>query len=233
MENAAAPEGTPAATPVRAALWARVRPALAAIAAFGSPGNMAFAALLGAGAFIAAAIAAPIEAPAEAAPPPPRSSQPLTDVSVTPGALPLDPAGALQPVGVAPAAAIESVLDYAVVFFWPATPQTVADPVAIREGPADYARVIRAARPGERLRINGKVAAAPGGPWLRVRLADGRDGYFAARTVDVGAFRRRRAAEVETAAAGMADPAIVDGLGAPLIVDRTQPDDAEIGPPAF
>lgn len=214
------------------ALWARAKPAIGAAFAFGSPGNMVFAALLGAGAFLLAALAGPMDAPAEASPPAsPAPAAGLTEAALAlPGLVQVDPM-APAPVGTAPTAAIDNVLDYAVVYFWPATPQTVAEPAAIRDGPSGGSKLIRAARPGERLRINGKVEDAPGGPWLRVRLADGKDGYFAARTVDVGVFRRRRA--IETEAAAMADDPAFDAVGAPLIVDRTVSEESEIGPPSF
>ena len=137
----------------------------------------------------------------------------------------------LAPIGTPPPAAIETALDYDVVFYWPARPQTVAEPAAIREGPATYARVIRSAHPGERLRINGRVEEAPNGPWLRVRLADGQDGYFAAHTIDVGVFRQRRAVE----ATQVADTGVVvEAAGAPLL--SSSPDaygDPESGPPLF
>jgi hypothetical protein len=226
--------------------WSRVRPALRAAFSFGSPGSMVLAAAIGAGAFLAAALAGPMDSPAEAAPPridPPAAGLteaarppdvPVADVSVAgvsvPGVAADAAAEAPAPVGAAPGAAVESVLDQDVVFFWPATPQTVEQPVAIRTGPSGTAPLIRNARPGERLRINGKAPDALGGPWHRVRLADGRDGYFAARTVDVAAWRRRRAAEADAAFAGGTDPA---ARGAPLIYDRAVSEESETGPPSF
>jgi hypothetical protein len=142
----------------------------------------------------------------------------------------MTPVSAPLPLGAPPAAPVQLALDYDVTFFWPKTPQTVAEAVAIREGPADYAKVIRSARPGERLRINGKVEDAPDGPWLRVRLEDGRDGYFAADTLEIGQFRRRRAEErvLEAETAPEAAPA---AAGAPLIV--AGPDGPEAGSPSF
>ena len=197
-------------------------------ATFGSAGSMVLAALMGMAAFALALASTPLSAP-EAPPVAPAVSQPpLTSISV-PRA---PPAGEpeLAPIGTAPGPAVETVLDYDVTFYWPATPQTVAEPVAIRDGPAPYARVIRSARPGERLRINGRAEDAPRGPWLRVRLEDGRDGYFAAHTVDVGAFRRKRAAEIATPDPA-AEAAVADG--APLTLNVPPPPDADFGPPTF
>lgn len=194
---------------------------------FGSAGSMVLAALLGAATF-AFALAAP-KPPAPAIAPEMRGR--LTDVSA-PAPAAAEAPGALAPMGAPPPAAIETALDYDVVFFWPARPQTVASAAAIRKGPAAWAPVIRNARPGERLRINGRVDDAPNGPWLRVRLADGQDGYFAARTVDVGVFRQRRAEEAPQVAATGETP--VEAAGAPLIAPP--PDEAagpEAGAPSF
>lgn len=212
-------------------------PVARAVATFGSAGNMAFAAALGAGAFVVALASGPMETPAVAASVTPVQSAAATaparaaDAPVVRGPVAEAAPAAPAPTGTAPAPAIENVLDYAVAFYWPARPQTVAEPVALREAPAGYARVIRAARPGERLRINGRVADAPGGPWLRVRLADGRDGYFAARTLDVGAFRSRRAAAATTGTG--ADVAAAES-GAPFVVlPPAIAEESEIGPPSF
>jgi hypothetical protein len=202
----------------------------------GSAGSLVFAAVLGAAAFAAALAAAPLGPPAAkaAAPAAIRPHLPLTDVSTAqpaaddPAALELLPA-----TGAPPPPAIDTALDFEVVFYWPATPQTVSEPTAIREGPAPWARVVRSARPGERLRINGRVDAAPQGPWYRVRLADGRDGYFAAHTVDSASFRRRR--EPTQVAEAMAP--VGDAVGAPLMPTPPPEDGGPemdvIGPPAF
>lgn len=234
MEPAVALETT--VTPTAAALAARAR-ALAwswarQAATFGSAGSMVLAACVGAVAFVIALSSTPMQAATPAptairAPSAPAVRGPLTDISA-PSDIEL-----LAPVGTPPGAAVETALDYDVVFFWPATPQTVAEPVAIRAGPAARAHVIRSARPGERLRINGRVASAPNGPWLRVRLETGQDGYFAARTMDVGAFRRQRAADPANAALA---PDAGDGvvIGAPLTVAAPEiKPDADTGPPAF
>ncbi len=217
-------------------------PVARAVATFGSAGNMAFAAALGAGAFLVALASGPMETPAVAASVKPvQSAAAPASARAAPGAAADAPVvrgpvaeaapAAPAPTGTAPAPAIENVLDYAVAFYWPARPQTVAEPVALREAPAGYARVIRAARPGERLRINGRVTDAPGGPWLRVRLADGRDGYFAARTLDVGAFRSRRAAAAATGTG--ADVAAAES-GAPFVIlPPAIAEESEIGPPSF
>lgn len=203
-------------------LWARQA------ATFGSAGSMLLAAVAGVIAFAFALASIPVEtlqaAPpvAPAATPAPASHAPLTNISA-PGELP-------APIGTAPGPAVETALDYDVVFYWPARPQTVVEPVAIRDGPAPYAHVIRSARPGERLRINGRAEDAPNGPWLRVRLEDGRDGYFAAKTVDVGVFRRKRAVETATPDANAGEAA---ETGAPITLNVPPPPDADFGPPTF
>jgi len=185
---------------------------------FGSPASMIGASALGAIACTVALASWPAASPVAVA------HAPEASVEETLAAY------APEPVGSAPARLVQTALDYDVAYFWPKSPQTVATPVAIRTGPADYAELIRAARPGERLRINGVAADAPGGPWLRVRMEDGRDGYFAAETIEIGAFRRSRAQEraVEAAAVAEAAPA---STGAPLVV--AGPSEAEVGPPSF
>jgi len=185
---------------------------------FGSPASMTAAALVGVALCAAALATWPTTNTAMAAHAPAAVEAAMTPIS------------APTPTGAPPSAPVQLALDYDVTFFWPKTPQTVAEAVAIREGPADYAKVIRAARPGERLRINGRVEDAPDGPWLRVRLEDGRDGYFAAQTLEVGQFRRRRAEErvLEAETAPEAGPVSV---GAPLIV--AGPDGPEAGSPSF
>lgn len=213
---------------------ARLRAWARHAATFGSAGSMVLGAVLGAAAFVfaLASPSAPVSASTPATVRAPEIRGRLTDISapVTPAPAMVAP-DMLAPIGAPPPAAIETALDYDVVFFWPARPQTVAEPVAIRDGPASYARVLRSARPGERLRINGRVEDAPNGPWLRVRLADGQDGYFAARTVDVGAFRQRRATEAaQVAEAGAVS---VEAAGAPLMSSPDDYSDPEIGPPSF
>lgn len=185
---------------------------------FGLPASMIGASALGAVACTVALATWPAATPAAVA------HTPKASVEETIAAY------APAPTGEAPARLVQTALDYDVAYFWPKSPQTVANPVAIRTGPADYAELIRAAKPGERLRINGVAADAPGGPWLRVRMEDGRDGYFAAETIEVGAYRRRRAAEpsVESVSAPDAGPI---STGAPLVV--AGPSEAEIGPPSF
>ncbi|MDX2234793.1 MAG: SH3 domain-containing protein [Hyphomonadaceae bacterium] len=220
-----------AAQAIGAQVWSRAAPVARAAATFGSAANMAAAAVLGAGVFALALLASPVDRgvagpTAEAAP----GRAPAPAMRAAAPAL-----ASAQPVtaeGAAPGAAVETVLDYTVAFYWPDTPQTVAEPAAVRDGPTDFARVIHTARPGERLRINGRVDDAPGGPWLRVRLADGADGYFAARTVDVGAFRRRRAEEARMAAAAP-DEALAAERGAPLALPPAIAEESEIGPPSF
>ncbi len=212
----------------RLRVWARHA------ANFGSAGSMVLGAMLGVAAFAFALASppppAPENTPATARAPDIRGR--LTDISATAAPAPAMVApGALAPIGVPPPPAVETALDYDVVFFWPARPQTVAEPVAIRDGPAPYAHMIRSARPGERLRINGRVEDAPNGPWLRVRLADGQDGYFAARTVDVGVFRQHRAAEATQVVDAGAVPA--ETAGAPLMSSPDEYSDPEIGPPSF
>lgn len=184
---------------------------------FGSPASMTAAALVGVALCAAALATWPASNTAMAAHAPVAVETEMTPIS------------APAPMGAPPAAPVQLVLDYDVAFFWPTTPQTVAEAVAIRDGPADYAKVIRPARPGERLRINGRVDDAPDGPWFRVRLEDGRDGYFAAQTLEIGQFRRRRAEEraLESDQAPVG-PAIV---GAPLIV--AGPSGEPDGPPSF
>lgn len=216
-----------------AAAGPALAPVVRAVATFGTAANMAFAAALGAVAFVVALAAGPMETPAVAASPAPveaATAAPLP-ARAAPGPASVAASTPPAPTGAAPAPAIENVLDYAVAFYWPERPQTVAEPVALREAPAGYARIIRAARPGERLRINGRVADAPGGPWLRVRLADGRDGYFAAKTMDVGAFRSRRAAPTPSETG--ADVAAAES-GAPFVVlPPAIAEESEIGPPSF
>ncbi|MBL8559844.1 MAG: SH3 domain-containing protein [Hyphomonadaceae bacterium] len=191
---------------------------LARAAAFGTPASMTAAAILGVGLCIVSLATWPATHPAMASYAPVAVETDMTPIS------------APAPMGAPPAAPVQLALDYDVAFFWPNTPQTVAEPVAIRDGPADYAKVIRPARPGERLRINGVVVEAPDGPWFRVRLEDGRDGYFAAEPVEIGQFRRRRAEEraLEAAGAPSAPPV---ALGAPLIV--AGPSGEPDGPPSF
>lgn len=185
---------------------------------FGSPASMTAAALVGV-ALCAVALATWPATPAAMA----AHAPVVVQTEMTPVSAPV-------PMGAPPAAAVQLALDYDVTFYWPKTPQTVAEAVAIREGPADYAKVIRAARPGERLRINGKVEDAPDGPWLRVRLEDGRDGYFAAKTLEVGQYRRPRPADpsLEAVAASESTPL---SAGAPLII--AGPDGPEAGSPSF
>lgn len=185
---------------------------------FGSPASMMAAALMGVALCAVALATWPASSSAVA------SSAPVTLET------PMIPVSATTPVVAVPPPPVQIALDYDVAFFWPLTPQTVAQPVAIREGPADYAEVIRAARPGERLRINGRVEEAPGGPWLRVRMEDGRDGYFAARTIDVGAYRPRltEAPGFDETAPPTSEPGVA---GAPLVVAGDS--DADIGPPSF
>lgn len=203
----------------------------------GSAHSLALAAAIGVIAFAGAVGAVPSHQPVRAAVQAPAASAPapLTPIALQQTAsLPASQNGdALAPVGAPPLPAIDRAFDYPVVFFWPATPQTVVDAAAIREGPSTSARVLRSARPGDRLRINGRVANAPSGPWWRVRLPDGRDGYLSAHTMDVAAYRRKRAAE--TAEAGETpDPALADVTGAPLM--PTPPDegpDPDISPPSF
>lgn len=198
-------------------LYARMAPA----ARFGSPASMTMGASFGVLAFAGALASWPVDgAPASAA----RAAQAPVSVAMTPISAP-------APVAALPPPPVQMALDYTVAFFWPKTPQTVAEPVAIREGPADYARTIRSARPGERLRINGRVDDAPDGPWLRVRMEDGRDGYFAARTIDVGAYRRPPASIVAVDGVAPPEGAPDTTTGAPLIVagPTSEPD----GPPSF
>lgn len=191
---------------------------LARAASFGTPASLTAAAVAGV-ALCAAALATW-----------PETNAAMAAHTPAPVATDMTPISAPAPMGAPPAAPVQLALDYDVRFFWPTTPQTVAEPVAIREGPADYAKVIRPAKPGERLRINGRVDEAPNGPWFRVRLEDGRDGYFAAETLEIGQFRRRRAEERsrESDEGPEAPPAAV---GAPLIVagPSSDPD----GPPSF
>jgi len=202
----------------------------------GSAGSLVLAACLGVAAFAAALASGPISSrEAEAASPPPRPDLPLTDVSIRP-ALPTTATAPLAPIGAPPPPAIDLALNFEVEYFWPATPQTVAEAVAIRDGPAPRARVLRAARPGERLRINGRVVDAPDGPWWRVRLASGQDGYFAARTVDAGVYRRRRAAETPAGEAAPAPNTMADARGAPLMPTPPPDEDPDpdlSGPPSF
>ncbi|KAF0178771.1 MAG: hypothetical protein FD160_2211 [Caulobacteraceae bacterium] len=198
-------------------LHARMAPA----ARFGSPANMSVGAVAGVAAFAGALLSWPAaSAPASVA-----------RADFGPAVVDMTPISAPAPVGAPPPPPLQLALDYDVAFFWPKTPQTVAEPVAIREGPAGYAKTIRSARPGERLRINGRVDDAPDGPWLRVRLEDGRDGYFAARTIDVGSYRRPPAAApaADDAAPLEGEPGVT--AGAPLIVagPTSEPD----GPPSF
>lgn len=201
----------------------------------GSAGSLVLAACLGVAAFAMALASAPIlPHEAEAASPPVRPDLPLTDVSLRPPGFAVAPTS-LAPIGAPPPPAIDLALNFEVAYFWPATPQTVTEPVAIREGPAPRAKVLRAARPGERLRINGRVVDAPSGPWLRVRLASGQDGYFAARTVDASSYRRRRAADPATVDAPPAQT-LADVAGAPLMPTPPPdegPDPDVSGPPSF
>jgi len=185
---------------------------------FGSPASMTAAAVLGVALYAAALASWPATNTAMAA------HAPVTVETV------LTPISAPAPTGAPPAAPVQIALDYDVTFFWPKTPQTVAEAVAIREGPADYAKIIRPARPGERLRINGLVEDAPDGPWRRVRLEDGRDGYFAAETLEIDLFRRRRA-EQRARELDQAPPAPPAAVGAPLIL--AGPDGPEAGLPSF
>ena len=188
----------------RASAWfmARVVP----MVRFGSPASMALSAGVGFVTLAGALASWPVsEAPASVA----RTAQAPVSVAMTP---------AIAPVGAPPPPPVQIALDYDVVFYWPKTPQTVAEPVAIRTGPAGYAKVLRSARPGERLRINGRVDDAPGGPWLRVRLEDGSDGYFAANTMDVGAFRRRRVEAPAVELDVVAPEVTPDQTGAPLLI---------------
>lgn len=201
----------------RAWLKAYVTPATR----FGSPASMALSAGIGFATLAGALVSWPVsDAPASVA----RAASAPVGVVMT-------PVSSVAPVGAPPPPPVQIALDYDVVFFWPKTPQTVAEPVAIREGPADYARTIRSARPGERLRINGRVDDAPDGPWLRVRLEDGRDGYFAARTIDVGAYRRPPASIPVVDGVPPPEGAPDMTTGAPLIVagPTSEPD----GPPSF
>ncbi len=200
--------------------WAQLRAVAAPAAQFGSPASMTMGAALGVVVFGGALAGwSAGSAPASAA-----------RMVAEQAAITMTQISAPAPVGAPPPPPVQLALDYDVVFFWPKSPQTVAEAVAIREGPAEYAKAIRSARPGERLRINGRVEAAPDGPWMRVRLEDGRDGYFAGETIEVAAFRRRRAEEpAAEAAPALEDPQV--HTGAPLIVagPASEPD----GPPSF
>jgi len=217
-----------AAPALRNGLDASAR-AIMAASRFGSSGNLALAACLGVFAFAWTLMAGPLAtvAPAVATAP---AARPTASAPAAPAGAQDTPASfeAPAPVGQAPGAIVETALDYDVAFYWPQTPQTVTEPVAIRSGPATWAQLLRSARPGERLRINGRVEDAPGGPWYRVRLADGRDGYLAARTTDVGSWRRKRAAEARAAA----ETAATAVAGAPLAVPGA-PTAPDAPPPAF
>jgi hypothetical protein len=188
-------------------------------ARFGSPASMIGASALGVALCALALVAWPEARQAVAAVTTVRAAQAADEAG-----------GAPAPMVAIPPPPVQTALDYDVAFYWPKAPQTVAEAVAIREGPASFTRSIRAAKPGERLRINGVVEDAPDGPWYRVRLEDGRDGYLAARTLEIAAYRSRRAAEraAEAAAAPEAPPPAV---GAPLVVaGQSEP---EPGPPSF
>lgn len=217
------------------ALGVRVKHWAAEAAKPGSAGSLVLAACLGIAAFAAALASGPISSrEAEAASPPPRPDLPLTDVSIAPHKM--APAGLLAPIGAAPPPAIDLALNFEVEYFWPTTPQTVAESVAIRDGPAPWAKTLRMARPGDRLRINGRVLDAPEGPWLRVRLPTGQDGYFAARTLDASVYRRRRAAQTTTADADPAGDALAEASGAPLMPTPPPdegPDPDLSAPPSF
>lgn len=200
----------------------------------GSAAGLVLAACLGVVAFATALATVPI-APREAeASAPVRPDLPLTDVSVRERLPSAMVSRELAPIGAPPPPAVDFALNFEVAYFWPARPQTVSEPVAIRDGPAPSAKMLRQARPGERLRINGRVADAPDGPWLRVRLADGRDGYFAARTIDASAWRRKRTPAAPETAPGV--EAFADGVGAPLMPTPPPdegPDPDLMGPPSF
>jgi hypothetical protein len=201
----------------RAGAWLRAR--VTPVARFGSPASMTLGAALG----VMACAGALASWPADGA---------TAAIRAVSAPIALTPVSAPQAVGAPPPPPLQLALDYEVAFFWPKTPQTVSEPVAIREGPSEDARAIRSARPGERLRINGRVDDAPDGPWLRVRLDSGRDGYFAARTIDVGAYRRPPPAAPVVDPATSPDGVAPDGAaGAPLFVagPAVEPD----GPPSF
>jgi hypothetical protein len=201
----------------------------------GSAASLVFAACLGVIAFAAALATGPI-APREAeASAPVRPDLPLTDVSVRERLPTMTASRELAPIGAPPPPAIDFALNFEVAYFWPLRPQTVSEPVAIRDGPASSAKVLRHARPGERLRINGRVEDAPDGPWLRVRLADGSDGYFTGRTVDASSWRRKRPPETAPQAAPGSD-AFADVAGAPLMPTPPPDEGPDLdlsGPPSF
>jgi hypothetical protein len=77
------------------------------------------------------------------------------------------------------------------------------------------------AAPGRRLRVNGLVMNSDAEePWLRVRLADGKDGFIQADFVPMSQFRSERAAERrEAEEMASATYATADPVGAPLSFD--------------
>lgn len=117
-------------------------------------------------------------------------------------------------------AAVQSpaeAMGYREVVFLAPRPMTVSETVRLRDRPSEAkdARVLGSVEPGDRIRITRVVGGAPEGPWLRLRLANGRDGYILAEhAADLVEWRdsRRAARSLELDAALAAAEVADDGV---------------------
>lgn len=127
----------------------------------------------------------------------------------------------LEPVAAQRLARVDTVGMSQVVYFFPHEPLTVREEAKIYAAPFEEGKELRTAAPGRRLRVNGLVMNSDAEePWLRVRLADGKDGFIQADFVPMSQFRSERAAERrEAEEMASASYATADPVGAPLSFD--------------
>jgi hypothetical protein len=118
---------------------------------------------------------------------------------------------------------------FEVAFYTPQAPLTVNEATRLRSLPSADSRALGTLLPGVRLRVNGRVEATSGGPWLRHRLNSGGVGYVAENmTSDLAAWQRRRNAEraaekSATEAPNAESGSAVEGESAPPAPAAEQP----------
>jgi hypothetical protein len=178
----------------------------------------ALAALIGASGFVVAA--------AEAV-----STQ--SQSSAVASAVPPQPHAMLQlePIAAQRLARVDTVGMSQIVYFFPHEPLTVREQAKIYAFPfAEDGKALRTAAPGCRLRVNGLVMNSDvETPWLRVRLADGRDGFLQANFVPISKLRAERAAaRREAEAIAEATASTTDPVGAPLSFTPPPPEEAPV-----
>jgi hypothetical protein len=122
------------------------------------------------------------------------------------------------------------LLNYRVAFFAPQAPLTVMEPTRLRSLPSQDSRALSTLQPGVKLRINGRVDDAPGGPWLRHKLTNGSVGFVAEDlTGDLRNWRAARAAAAKAKATAAQDEA--SPPDAPPVTDQSAPPPEATGAP--